>query len=130
MNDLALKQIIANNISFLLSVRKMSRKEICNELGIKYTTFCDWMNAKTYPRIDSLVVLANYFGIEIQYFFVDIEANEKLAERVREYARRLNMKKDYTDTYPTDFFELFGSINENDGFEIPEDNLPEDEVIF
>lgn len=27
-------------------------------------TFSDWINAKTYPRIDKIELMANYFGIE------------------------------------------------------------------
>lgn len=26
-------------------------------------TFSDWVNAKTYPRIDKIEMMANYFGI-------------------------------------------------------------------
>ena len=29
--------------------------------------------------------------------------------------------KDYSDTYPKDFFELFGSISEKEGIEEPQD---------
>lgn len=37
---------------------------MCEALGIKYTTFADWVNAKTYPRIDRIEQMANYFGIK------------------------------------------------------------------
>lgn len=36
------------------------------------------------------------------------------------------MKKDYSDTYPEGFFELFGCLKDTD-FETPED-LPAEEV--
>lgn len=41
----------------------MDRNKICSDLNLKYTTFTDWVNAKTYPRIDKIEMLANYFGI-------------------------------------------------------------------
>lgn len=36
---------------------------MCDALGVKYTTFSDWVNAKAYPRIDKIELMANYFGI-------------------------------------------------------------------
>ena len=40
-----------------------SRNEMCHALGIKYTTFTDWIKGNTYPRIDKIDLMANYFGI-------------------------------------------------------------------
>ena len=39
------------------------RKQICDDLNFKYTTFTDWYNGKKYPRIDKIEMLANYFGV-------------------------------------------------------------------
>ena len=33
-------------------------------MDFKYSTVLDWVNAKTYPRIDKIELMANYFGIE------------------------------------------------------------------
>lgn len=43
--------------------RGIDRNKICADLNLKYTTFTDWINAKTYPRIDKIELMANYFGI-------------------------------------------------------------------
>ena len=37
---------------------------MCDALGVKYTTFTDWVKGNTYPRIDKIELMANYFGIE------------------------------------------------------------------
>ena len=37
---------------------------MCDALGVKYTTFTDWVNANSYPRIDKIEMMANFFGIE------------------------------------------------------------------
>ena len=42
--------------------KNVDRKKLCADLGIKYTTFCDWINGKVYPRIDKIEMMANYFG--------------------------------------------------------------------
>lgn len=39
------------------------RIDVCNDLGFSYNTFSDWVNAKKYPRIDKIEMMANYFGI-------------------------------------------------------------------
>ena len=36
---------------------------MCDALGVKYTTFTDWINANAYPRIDKIEMMANYFHI-------------------------------------------------------------------
>jgi phage repressor protein C with HTH and peptisase S24 domain len=33
-------------------------------LGFKYTTVRDWINAKTYPRVDKIEIMADFFGVE------------------------------------------------------------------
>lgn len=63
MSNLGNKQIMAQNIRFYMEQKGKNRTEICNDLGIKYTTFSDWINGNTYPRIDKIELLANYFGV-------------------------------------------------------------------
>ena len=64
MSNLGSKQIIAKNIKKLMEVNNVSQTDICNALNFKPSTFSDWANAKTYPRIDKIEMLANYFGVE------------------------------------------------------------------
>ena len=64
MNDRSSKQILAKNIRHYMEQNNKTRNEMCEALGVKYTTFTDWVNAKTYPRIDRIEQLAAYFGIE------------------------------------------------------------------
>lgn len=63
MSDLGNKQIMADNIRYYLRLNGISQTEICSTLGLKMPTFSDWVNAKTYPRIDKIEMMANYFGI-------------------------------------------------------------------
>lgn len=64
MSNLGNKQVMARNILFYMEQKGVDRMEICDKLGIKYTTFVDWVNAKTYPRIDKIELMANFFGID------------------------------------------------------------------
>lgn len=64
MNNLGNKKTMANNINYYMKKRGVSRTQLSNTLNVAYTTLTDWLNAKTYPRIDKIELLANYFGVE------------------------------------------------------------------
>lgn len=63
MSELGNKAIMAENIQRLMNNRGIDRNKICADLGFKYTTFTDWVKGKTYPRIDKIELMANYFGV-------------------------------------------------------------------
>ena len=64
MSDLGNKEIFAENLNYYMKMYNKDRNEICKILEIPYTTLSDWLNAKKYPRIDSIELLANYFNIQ------------------------------------------------------------------
>lgn len=92
MSDLGNKEIMAKNIRHYMGVFNVTQTEICNTLGIKMPTFSDWVNAKTYPRIDKIELMANYFGIskadlvEEHHFLSkkDQKSIEKILDSTRE----------------------------------------------
>lgn len=63
MSDLGNKAVMAENIQRLMDSRGIDRNKICADLGFKYTTFTDWVKGNTYPRIDKIEMMANYFGV-------------------------------------------------------------------
>ena len=64
MSNLGNKEIMAKNIKYQMDKNGMRPTDICGTLKIPMPTFSDWINAKTYPRIDKIELMANYFGIE------------------------------------------------------------------
>lgn len=63
MDDRNSKVILARNIRHYMEVNNKTRNEMCEALGVKYTTFADWVNAKTYPRMERIEQIAEYFGV-------------------------------------------------------------------
>lgn len=63
MSELGNKDIMAKNIQFYMDKYEKTRQDMCNALGVKYTTFTDWVKGNSYPRIDKIELMANYFGI-------------------------------------------------------------------
>ena len=57
------KEVMSNNLKYYMNKKGVDRNQLCSDLDLKYMTVSDWINAKTYPRIDKIESLANYFGI-------------------------------------------------------------------
>lgn len=64
MSGLGNKEVMAKNIRYYMEKRGLNAKDFSIELDFKYSTVLDWLNAKTYPRIDKIEMMANYFNIE------------------------------------------------------------------
>lgn len=63
MSDLGNKEIMAKNIKHYMDLNNIRPKDICETLHFPMATFSDWIHAKSYPRIDKIELMANYFGI-------------------------------------------------------------------
>lgn len=63
MSNLGNKEIMAKNIQYYMDKYEKTRQDMCDALGVKYTTFTDWVKGNSYPRIDKIELMANYFGI-------------------------------------------------------------------
>lgn len=57
------RQIVANNIQRLLDKKGKTQTDMAKELDIPETTVSSWLNAKKYPRIDKVQLMADYFGV-------------------------------------------------------------------
>lgn len=58
------KKVMANNILRYMKENGKSRQEVCKAIDVPYSTFTEWVNAKKYPRIDKIELMANYFSCE------------------------------------------------------------------
>lgn len=59
------KKILSDNLKKLIAENKKTQSAICSDLSISPTTFSDWINGKTYPRIENLTMLAVYFDVPL-----------------------------------------------------------------
>lgn len=41
---------------------------VATDTGITKSTFTDWKNGRSAPKVDKLKALASYFGVPIEYF--------------------------------------------------------------
>lgn len=63
MSSIGNKIVFSKNLRSLMEKIGKGRKQVCADLGFKYTTFTDWYNGNKYPRIDKIEMLADYFGV-------------------------------------------------------------------
>ena len=57
------KSVMARNITEQMLLKNVTATDVCKACNFKQNTFSDWVNAKTYPRINNIEKMANYFGI-------------------------------------------------------------------
>lgn len=101
MSDLGNKQVFSNNLKKYMELNNVTQTDICTFLKFKASTFSDWVNAKTYPRIDKIEMLANYFGINKSDLIEDKEL-EKAEEKIKELSDENKI-----------FFSKFDKLNDN-----------------
>lgn len=58
------KEVLSENLAYYMAIKDVDRYNLCEALGLKYSTVSEWLSAKKYPRIDKIELLANYFDIE------------------------------------------------------------------
>ena len=88
------KETMANNIKRLMALNQVNATDVCTALGFKAATFSDWVNAKTYPRIDKIEAMSNYFGVSKsdlveEYSQVSDKQTQLSPKEERDIARQL-----------------------------------------
>lgn len=64
MNDARrLKMIMAKNIQRELNKKGITQTDMARDLELPEMTVSNWMKAKTYPRVDKIQLMADYFNI-------------------------------------------------------------------
>ena len=62
MKRLENKEVFAKNLRHYVESSGKDDKDIAAVAGVAVSTFSEWLNAKKYPRIDKIQLLADYSG--------------------------------------------------------------------
>ena len=57
------KEIVAKNLKKLLDRKNKTQTDMAKDLNFPEMTVSNWMRAETYPRVDKLQAMADYFGV-------------------------------------------------------------------
>ena len=58
--------MFAENLRNLMEKRGMTRYRLSQDLGISPTTACNWADGKNLPDTQSVLKLAEYFGVTVE----------------------------------------------------------------
>lgn len=78
------KDILANNIKNLLKMQGFSREDVANGIGVKYTTFCDWAKGRTYPKMEYIKEIADFFCVTLNGLLEETPDYEMCMELYRQ----------------------------------------------
>lgn len=82
-NAQKLKEIMAKNLKYYLDRKGISQTDLAKELNIPETTMSNWLKAKTYPRVDKIQVMADYFNIRRSDLTEEKSGNKVLSNLMR-----------------------------------------------
>ena len=54
----------------LLQKNNVTAYKVSKETGVTQSTLSDWKRGRSTPKSDKLKILADYFGVSIEYFLV------------------------------------------------------------
>ena len=52
----------------LVKSRGTTAYRVAKDIGISPVVFSDWKSGKSKPKVDKLKMIADYFGVTIEYF--------------------------------------------------------------
>lgn len=55
----------------LLQRSNKTTHQVSQETGIADSTFSDWKKGRYKPKLDKLIILADYFGVSVCFFWED-----------------------------------------------------------
>ena len=96
MTSIGNKKVFAENLLYYINLFGKSQKEVAEAIGVTTSTFSEWCNAKKYPRIDRIEMLANYFGLnksDLIEEHKDMPQEDKLTAEIARLARPLTDSK-------------------------------------
>lgn len=56
------------NFAVLLDKTNKTAYQVAKDTGISTATLSNWKNGNYIPKVDKLKILADYFGVSIEYF--------------------------------------------------------------
>ncbi len=96
------KRILSANLTRFMEDRQISRRQLCAELDIKYTTLCDWVKGRTSPNPAALEAMSRFFGVAVADFYIEVDQPSDPFTRLLKYSGKeavldIELVKDLTD---------------------------------
>lgn len=57
-----------SRLEYLVKKKGLSYYKLCKEIKMPSSFFSEWKRGKMMPKVDKLKIIADYFGVPIEYF--------------------------------------------------------------
>ena len=71
------KAVFSKNLSKCLKRSGKTQRELAAAIGIHPASICDWLQERTYPRMDKIPLVAAFFGISKSELVEDVYVVKK-----------------------------------------------------
>jgi len=61
------KEVFIKNLKTLFTERKLTQKQLANALCVDQSAISDLLNGVTTPKFTTLISIADYFGVSLDY---------------------------------------------------------------
>ncbi len=95
MSNLGNKEVMARNLKKYMEESGKTQKELAKVVSVAPSTFNAWIQAKKYPRIDKIEMLANYFGCLKSDLIEDKTEMRKNSEALSDIVLRLRADPEF-----------------------------------
>ncbi len=92
-----MKEIFANNIKRLRRQTEMTQEDLAGKLGVVAQTVSKWENAESYPDVELLPKIANFFGVTVDELLGNDVLNKE--KRISYYEEEFVSLLNDNDTY-------------------------------
>lgn len=75
MEEKEIQKIFSRNLTFWLNERNKTQADLYKKMKVSSATASDWCNEKIIPRVDKLVVIADWLNIELSDLLEDKKRN-------------------------------------------------------
>ncbi|MFS9335227.1 helix-turn-helix domain-containing protein [Streptococcus peroris] len=62
-------KVFSKRLKELRKEKKLTQKEIAEQIGIKRNTYSDWETGKNEPNFENLIKLADFFEVSLDWLF-------------------------------------------------------------
>ena len=64
-SNLGNKKVFAENLKYYIAVKGILQKDVAAAVRVSQGTITDWLSCRSYPRMDKIQLLAEYFEIQM-----------------------------------------------------------------
>ena len=95
------KKVLADNLTYYIEKKGVMQKDVAKAIKIANSSVTDWVKGRSYPRMDKLQMLAEYFGVEILDLIEPRKTEKIMCQQVHEVTQDLLENPESLNLYLT-----------------------------